>query len=283
MKPRYAPYAFLAPFFTLFGVFMVYPLFDSIRLSAYSVRGMRSQTFVGLANFDRLIADPVFWTALWNTAYFALGSLLLQLPVALALALLLSNARLKGRNLFRLSFFAPVLISGVFIAVIFYLLYDRRYGLVNMVLGSEIQWLQDPDLVMPALVLAGVWRWAGFNMVYFLAGLQSIRRELYEAAAVDGAGTWQTFIHVTIPALKPVIAFVVITSMIGSFQLFDLPYVLTEGGPGNASMTMVMYLYKHGFEFINLGYAATIGWALAVIIGVISIIQVRFFGVFREN
>ena len=283
MKPRYAPYAFLAPFFALFGVFMVYPLFDSIRLSMYSVRGMRNETFVGLANIDRLIADPVFWTALWNTAYFALGSLLLQLPVALALALLLSNARLKGRNLFRLSFFSPVLISGVFIAVIFYLLYDRRYGLVNMVLGSEIQWLQDPDLVMPALVLAGVWRWAGFNMVYFLAGLQSIRRELYEAAAVDGAGTWQTFIHVTIPALKPVIAFVVITSMIGSFQLFDLPYVLTEGGPGNASLTMVMYLYKHGFEFINLGYAATIGWALAVIIGVISIIQVRFFGVFKEN
>ncbi len=283
MKPRYAPYAFLAPFFALFGVFMVYPLFDSIRLSMYSVRGMRNETFVGLANIDRLIADPVFWTALWNTAYFALGSLLLQLPVALALALLLSNARLKGRNLFRLSFFSPVLISGVFIAVIFYLLYDRRYGLVNMVLGSEIQWLQDPDLVMPALILAGVWRWAGFNMVYFLAGLQSIRRELYEAAAVDGAGTWQTFIHVTIPALKPVIAFVVITSMIGSFQLFDLPYVLTEGGPGNASLTMVMYLYKHGFEFINLGYAATIGWALAVIIGVISIIQVRFFGVFKEN
>ncbi|MCY3771941.1 MAG: sugar ABC transporter permease [Gemmatimonadetes bacterium] len=283
MKPRYAPYFFLAPFFTLFGVFMVYPLFDSIRLSTYSVRGMRNQTFVGLENIERLIADPLFWTALWNTAYFAAGSLLLQLPVALALALLLSNARLKGRNLFRLSFFSPVLISGVFIAVIFYLLYDRRYGLVNRVLGSEIQWLQDPDLVMPALVLAGVWRWAGFNMVYFLAGLQSIRQELYEAAAVDGAGPWQSFVHVTIPALKPVIAFVVITSMIGSFQLFDLPYVLTEGGPGNASMTMVMYLYKHGFEFINLGYAATIGWALAVVIGVISIIQVRFFGVFREN
>ena len=283
MKPRYAPYFFLAPFFTLFGVFMVYPLFDSIRLSTYSVRGMRNQTFVGFENIERLIADPLFWTALWNTAYFAAGSLLLQLPVALALALLLSNARLKGRNLFRLSFFSPVLISGVFIAVIFYLLYDRRYGLVNRVLGSEIQWLQDPDLVMPALVLAGVWRWAGFNMVYFLAGLQSIRQELYEAAAVDGAGTWQSFVHVTIPALKPVIAFVVITSMIGSFQLFDLPYVLTEGGPGNASMTMVMYLYKHGFEFINLGYAATIGWALAVIIGVISIVQVRFFGVFREN
>lgn len=283
MKPRYAPYFFLAPFFALFGVFMVYPLFDSIRLSTYSVRGMQNQTFVGLENIERLIADPLFWTALWNTAYFAAGSLFLQLPVALALALLLSNARLKGRNLFRLSFFSPVLISGVFIAVIFYLLYDRRYGLVNRVLGSEIQWLQDPDLVMPALVLAGVWRWAGFNMVYFLAGLQSIRQELYEAAAVDGAGPWQSFVHVTIPALKPVIAFVVITSMIGSFQLFDLPYVLTEGGPGNASMTMVMYLYKHGFEFINLGYAATIGWALAVIIGMISIIQVRLFGVFREN
>ncbi len=283
MKPRYTPYLFLAPFFAIFGVFMVYPLVDSIRLSAYSVRGMRNQTFVGLENVERLAADPLFWTALWNTAYFAAGSLLLQLPVALALALLLGNARLKGRNLFRLSFFTPVLISGVFIAVIFYLLYDRRYGLVNEVLGFEIEWLQDPDLVMPALVLAGVWRWAGFNMVYFLAGLQSIRQELYEAAAVDGAGPWQRFVHVTIPALKPVTAFVVITSMIGSFQLFDLPYVLTEGGPGNASMTMVMYLYKHGFEFINLGYAATIGWALAVIIGVISIVQVRFFGVFREH
>lgn len=262
---------------------MVYPLIDSIRLSMYSVRGMNTQTFVGISNIERLMLDPVFWTALWNTAYFALGSLLLQLPVALILALLLSNNRLRGRNIFRLSFFAPVLISGVFIAIIFYLLYDRRYGLVNKILGSEIQWLQDPDLVMPAIILAGVWRWAGFNMIYFLAGLQSIRRELYEAAAIDGAGRWQSFIYVTIPALKPVIAFVVITSMIGSFQLFDLPYVLTEGGPGNASITIVMYLYKQGFEFINLGYAATIGWALAVLIGIISITQVRFFGVFREN
>lgn len=280
--PRLAPYAFLAPFYLLFATFMVYPLGDAIRISLYDTRGFRSKTFVGLGNFDRILHDPLFWTALWNTAYFALGSLLLQLPLALLLALVLNTKGIKGRNVFRLSFFIPVLISGVFVAVIFYLLYDRRYGLVNQVLGQEIQWLQDRGLVMPAIVLAGVWRWAGFNMVYFLAGLQAIRQELYEAAAVDGADRWQSFRHVTLPSLRPVTAFVVITSMIGSFQLFDLPYVLTRGGPANASLTIVMYLYKNGFEFINLGYAAAIGWMLAAVIGLISVMQVRWFGVLRE-
>lgn len=280
--PRLAPYAFLAPFYLLFATFMVYPLGDAIRISLYDTRGFRSKTFVGLGNFDRILHDPLFWTALWNTAYFALGSLLLQLPLALLLALVLNTKGIKGRNVFRLSFFIPVLISGVFVAIIFYLLYDRRYGLVNQVLGQEIQWLQDRGLVMPAIVLAGVWRWAGFNMVYFLAGLQAIRQELYEAAAVDGADRWQSFRHVTLPSLRPVTAFVVITSMIGSFQLFDLPYVLTRGGPANASLTIVMYLYKNGFEFINLGYAAAIGWMLAAVIGLISVMQVRWFGVLRE-
>lgn len=282
MKPRLAPYIFIAPFFILFGVFMVYPLFDAIRISLYETRGFNQKTYVGIGNFHQLVNDPLFWTSLWNTAYFAAGSLLIQLPVALLLALALNSTMIKGKNLFRLSFFIPVLISGVFIAVIFYLLYDRRYGLVNQLLGQEIRWLQDRDLVMPAIILAGVWRWAGFNMVFFLAGLQGIRQELYEAASIDGAGRWHSFKHVTLPSLRPVMAFVVITSMIGSFQLFDLPYVLTRGGPGNSSMTIVMYLYKHGFEFINLGYAATIGWALAIIIGVISLVQLRFFGVFKE-
>ncbi len=282
MKTKYSPYIFISPFFIIFGVFMAYPLSDSLRLSTYAARGMEDLNFVGLGNFERLLADPVFWIALWNTVYFALGSLLLQLPIALFLALLLSKSNLRGRNWFRLIFFFPVLISGVFIAILFYVIYDRRYGLVNEFLGREISWLQDPDLVMPAIILAGVWRWAGFNMIYFIAGLQSIRKELYEAAAIDGAGPWQTFRYITIPALKPVLAFVVITSVIGSFQLFDLPYVLTEGGPGNASITIVMYLYRHGFEFINLGYASTIGWVLAVIIGLVSIFQVRYFGLFKE-
>ena len=282
MKTKYSPYIFISPFFIIFGVFMAYPLSDSLRLSTYAARGMDDLNFVGLGNFERLLADPVFWIALWNTVYFALGSLLLQLPIALFLALLLSKSNLRGRKWFRLIFFFPVLISGVFIAILFYVIYDRRYGLVNEFLGREISWLQDPDLVMPAIILAGVWRWAGFNMIYFIAGLQSIRKELYEAAAIDGAGPWQTFRYITIPALKPVLAFVVITSVIGSFQLFDLPYVLTEGGPGNASITIVMYLYRHGFEFINLGYASTIGWVLAVIIGLVSIFQVRYFGLFKE-
>ena len=165
MKTKYSPYIFISPFFIIFGVFMAYPLSDSLRLSTYAARGMEDLNFVGLGNFERLLADPVFWIALWNTVYFALGSLLLQLPIALFLALLLSKSNLRGRNWFRLIFFFPVLISGVFIAILFYVIYDRRYGLVNEFLGREISWLQDPDLVMPAIILAGVWRWAGFNMI----------------------------------------------------------------------------------------------------------------------
>jgi ABC-type sugar transport system permease subunit len=262
---------------------MAYPLISSIWLSAFQTRGFKSRVFVGFDNFIQLTQDPIFWKSVFNTAYFAAGSLFVQLPIALLLALVLNTKLIRGKSFFRLSFFTPVLISGVFIAIIFYLLYDRRYGLVNRLIGAEIQWLQDKNLVMPALILAGVWRWAGFNMVYFLAGLQSIRQELYEAAAVDGANAWQSFIHVTLPSLKPIIMFVTITSMIGSFQLFDLPYVLTSGGgPADSGSTIVMYLYKNGFQFMKLGYAAAIGWMLVAIIAVISAIQLKLFGVFRE-
>lgn len=278
-----APYIFISPFFVLFIMFMAYPLISSVWISMFQTRGFKSRVFVGLDNFVQLIHDPLFWRSLFNTAYFAAGSLLVQLPIALLLALVLNSKLVRGKSFFRLSFFTPVLVSGVFIAIIFYLLYDRRYGLVNRLIGSEIQWLQDKNLVMPAIIVAGVWRWAGFNMVYFLAGLQSIRQELYEAAAVDGANSWQSFIHITLPSLKPIIMFVTITSMIGSFQLFDLPYVLTGGGgPDNSGSTIVMYLYKNGFQFMKLGYAAAIGWVLVAIIALISMVQLKLFGIFKE-
>jgi ABC-type sugar transport system permease subunit len=133
------------------------------------------------------------------------------------------------------------------------------------------------------VILTGVWQWAGFNMIYFLAGLQGIRQELYEAAAVDGANWWQTFIHITLPSLRPVIAFVVVVSMIGSLQLFDLPFILTNGGePADSGSTIVMYLYKNGFQFMRLGYAAAIGWVLFFLIAIVSIIQLKVLGIFRE-
>ncbi len=286
-QQKIAPYIFIAPFYILFITFMGYPLISSLILSLYDMRGFQSRIFVGLGNFGDLFGDPIFWKSLWNTCYFALGTLTIQLPLALLLAILLNSKFVKGKNILRLAFFAPVLVAGVFVAIIFNLVYDQRSGLVNnefVLFGREIGWLSEEKYVMPAVILTGVWQWTGFNMIYFLAGLQGIRQELYEAAAVDGANWWQTFIHVTLPSLRPVIAFVVVVSMIGSLQLFDLPFILTNGGePADSGTTIVMYLYKNGFQFMRLGYASAIGWALFFIIAVISIIQLKLLGIFREE
>jgi len=286
-QQKIAPYIFIAPFYILFITFMGYPLISSLILSLYDMRGFQSRIFVGLDNFGDLFGDPIFWKSLWNTCYFALGTLTIQLPLALLLAILLNSKFVKGKNILRLAFFAPVLVAGVFVAIIFNLVYDQRSGLVNnefVLFGREIGWLSEEKYVMPAVILTGVWQWTGFNMIYFLAGLGGIRQELYEAAAVDGANWWQTFIHVTLPSLRPVIAFVVVVSMIGSLQLFDLPFILTNGGePADSGTTIVMYLYKNGFQFMRLGYASAIGWALFFIIAVISIIQLKLLGIFREE
>ena len=286
-QQKIAPYLFIAPFYLLFVVFMGYPLISSLVMSLYEMRGFQSRIFVGLGNFTDLFGDPIFWKSLRNTAYFAIGTLTLQLPIALLLAILLNSKFVKGKNVLRLAFFAPVLVAGVFVAIIFNLVYDQRAGLVNqefVIFGKEIGWLNEEKYVMPAVILTGVWQWAGFNMIYFLAGLQGIRQELYEAAAVDGANWWQAFIHVTLPSLRPVIAFVFVVSMIGSLQLFDLPYILTNGGePADAGSTIVMYLYKNGFQFMRLGYAATIGWVLFFIIAIVSIVQLKLLGIFRDE
>ena len=286
-QQKIAPYLFIAPFYILFAIFMGYPLISSLIMSFYEMRGFQSRIFVGFGNFIDLFRDPIFWKSLWNTVYFALGTLILQLPIALLLAILLNSKLVKGKNLLRLAFFTPVLVAGVFVAIIFNLIFDQRAGLINnefVLFGKEIGWLSTESYVMPAVILTGVWQWAGFNMIYFLAGLQGIRQELYEAAAVDGANWWQSFVHITLPSLRPVIAFVFVVSMIGSFQLFDLPYILTNGGePSDAGTTIVMYLYKNGFQFMRLGYAATIGWVLFIIIAIISIVQLKLLGIFREE
>jgi ABC-type sugar transport system permease subunit len=286
-QQKIAPYLFIAPFYILFVVFMGYPLISSLVMSLYEMRGFQSRIFVGIGNFIDLFGDPIFWKSLKNTAYFAAGTLTLQLPIALLLAILLNSKFVRGKNFLRLAFFAPVLVAGVFVAIIFNIVYDERAGLVNnefLIWGKEIGWLNEENYVMPAIILTGVWQWAGFNMIYFLAGLQGIRQELYEAAAVDGANWWQAFLHVTLPSLRPVIAFVFVVSMIGSLQLFDLPYILTNGGePADAGSTIVMYLYKNGFQFMRLGYAATIGWVLFFIIAIISIVQLKLLGIFRDE
>lgn len=283
LQRRSAPYMFLAPFVILFCVFALYPLVKSFMLAFYATNGPKSQLFVGLENFRFLLSDPDFHVAVKNTGFYAFCSVFLQLPLSLGLALLVNTQRLRARNFFRLSFFSPNLVGQVFVAVLFSVIFLPKFGLLNRFLfwlasvPLETKWLQNPSLVMPALVLTSLWMHVGFNMIYFLAALQAVDKELYDAAHVDGANVWQRFLHVTLPGIRPVAALVVILATIGSFQLFELPYVMLgqSAGPANAGLTIVMYLYVNGFDAGDLGYAATVGWALAFMLLVLALIQMK--------
>lgn len=287
---RTAPYLFLAPFVLSFLIFGAYPIVRSVILSFYITSGPEAQHFVGLDNYLHLLQDPDFWIAFRNTATFALGSVLLQLPLSLGLALLLNRADMRGRNVFRFIFFSPNLMGLVFSALLFMLILAPRFGLLNAALHalfglpSTTRWLSTPGLVMPALIMVALWLYAGFNMVYFLAALQAVDGELYEAATIDGAGRWSQFWHVTLPGIRPVLIFVVVLSTIGSFQLFELAFLLlgNSSGPDQAGLTIVMYLYQNGFLGGDLGYASAIGWTLALMVLLLAMIQLRITGTGKE-
>lgn len=283
-KHRLAPYLFLAPFIAGFALFTVYPLIKSVDLSLHQTFGPKSSRFVGLSNFRFLLSDQLFWKAVYNTALFTLGSVFIQLPCSLGLAMLLNRPSLKGRAVFRLIFFSPSLVGLVFVAMIFSVLFEKRTGLINVLLhrfvGFDLEFPWMEQYVMPALILSALWMYVGFNMVYFLAALQNVSKDLIEAAIVDGANAWHRFVHVTIPAIRPVASFVVLLSIIGSFQLFELPWLLLNGGggPDNRGLTIVMYLYQTGFQTGDLGYASAIGWVLAILLAVFAIAQRRLSG-----
>jgi len=278
-QARWAPWVLLAPFLLVSATFLVYPMVQSIALSMQQTFGPAHQEFVGLSNFGHIVADPLFWRAVRNTLVFTAGSVFIQIPLALGLALLLDRPGLRGRAFLRTVFFAPVLVGVVFVAMIFGVMFEKRTGLVNQALHSAIGWdLDFPWLqryVMPALIVASLWQYVGFNMVYFLGALQNVRKELLEAATIDGAGPWRRFIHVIIPQIRPVGTFVVLLSIVGSFQLFELPYVLLNGtaGPDNRGLTIVMYLYQMGFDQGDLGYASAVGWLLAMILIMFTVLQ----------
>ena len=294
---RCAPYIFVAPFVISFLIFGAYPLIKSFVLAFYTTAGPKSQVFVGLGNLKFLLTDPQFHTAVRNTVIFAVFSVCLQLPLSLGLALLLNQKLLKGRNFFRMAFFSPRLVGMVFVAVLFTVLFLPTEGLFNRALQGladwfgvesnviETKWLSNPRLVMPAIVLTSLWLYVGFNMIYFLAALQAVDEDLYDAAKVDGANAWQRFRHVTLPSIKPVAVFVVVLSTIGSFQLFELPYLLLGNTPGpeNSGLTIVMYLYQNGFIAGDLGYASAIGWTLVIGVLLLARVQMRLSGTWKRN
>jgi ABC-type sugar transport system permease subunit len=286
---RVAPYLFVSPFLLLFAVFGLWPIFRSLVMAFYATNGPKSQVFVGLNNFRFLFADPDFHKAVWNTLVYTFWSVFLQLPLALGLAILLNQRWLKGKNFLRLAFFSPNLLGQVFVAILFSVLFAPNYGLLNKVLHAlfgtalDTKWLSEPALVMPAIVLTSLWLYVGFNMIYFLAALQAVDTELYEAADADGANAWQKFWAVTMPGIRPVAIFVLVTATIGSFQLFELPYIMLNNtaGPNNAGLTVVMYLYNNGFITGDLGYASAVGWTLAVGVLIVSLIQMRVTGAWK--
>jgi multiple sugar transport system permease protein len=275
---------FVAPALAAIALFLFVPVVASLLLSftdfdIYAVADPANLRFVGLGNYGTLLGDPLFARALRNTLYYVVVGGPLSVAVSLAAALLV-NARLtRWRPLFRTAFFLPVVTTLVAIAVVWRYLYHPRVGLVNQLLAqlgiAPIDWLGDPLWAMPAIIAMSVWKNFGFNMVIFVAGLQAIPERLYEAASLDGAGPLRQFRHVTLPMLAPTALFVAIMTMVGGFQLFAEPYVMTQGGPSNATLSIVLLMFQEGFRFWNMGYAAAVAFVLFAILLVATALQLK--------
>jgi multiple sugar transport system permease protein len=272
-------YAFLAPGLALFAAFRVYPLLDGLWLSFTNARlGRPAVAWVGLANYTRLLDDTRFHTSLWNTAFYTAASTVPILAVPLLLAVALNRGAL--RTLLRSVFFFPFTLSVVTVGLTWLWLLDPVVGPFNYYLRAAgvpaRSWLADPATAMWAIILTTVWWVTGYYLVIYLAGLQDIPRELYEAAALDGASAVRSFWAITLPLLRPVLLFVFVTHIIGSFQIFGQVFVLTQGGPGDATRTVVQHLYETAFQnFFQFGAASAMAWVLFAVILVFSVLQFR--------
>ncbi|CZT36695.1 carbohydrate ABC transporter permease [Rhizobium sp. 9140] len=271
---------FIAPAIGLIGLFLIYPIFRSLYLSFFSGRGMMMK-FAGFGNITRLSGDPVFLKALTNTTIFFVVQVPIMIVLALMLASLLNTDRLKFAGVFRTAIFLPCVASLVAYSILFKSMFSID-GVINQallavgIIGKPIGWLTEPFWAKVLVILAITWRWTGYNMIFYLAALQNIDRSIYEAARIDGVPAWARFVHLTIPMLKPVILFTTIISTIGTIQLFDEVYNLTEGkgGPADATITLSLYIYNLTFRYMpSFGYAATISYVIVVMVAVLSFLQ----------
>lgn len=275
---------FLSPAMLLIAVFFFAPVVAGFALSLtdfdlYTIGDVHNLRFVALHNYRELLASGIFWTSVVNTLYFALVGGPLTVLVSLGAALLVNAKLTRFKSLFRTIYFAPVVTTLVAVAIVFKYLYHPRFGVINEALGAlglpMPDWLGDPRLAMLAIILLAVWKGFGYTMIIFIAGLQQIPDELYEAARIDGAGAWRQFRHVTLPMLGPTFLFVGVVVAIGQLQIFAEPYVMTRGGPLNRTVTMVMLMYDQGFKFWRMGYAAAVAFILFLLIGTATVLQMR--------
>ncbi|HLV34767.1 MAG TPA: sugar ABC transporter permease, partial [Spirillospora sp.] len=288
---RIAPYIFISPFFILFAVFFLFPTVFALILGFFNWRGLGQPEWFALRNYERLFRDQIFWQSVQNTIFYSGFSLFIIVPLALLEAMALNAKALRFKTLWRILYFAPIVTSTVAVAIVFRMLYNREFGIINNLLislgAAPVDWLGDPAWVKWAVMGVVVWRWTGLLAVYFLAGLQAIPEELHEAAAIDGANAFQRFLHVTLPSLRPVILFVSVIVLIGSMQIFDDPQVLfgagSPGGPANAGLSIVQYLYTRGINDLLFGYASAVGLFLFVVIFVLSLVQFRVFRGFEVD
>jgi multiple sugar transport system permease protein len=287
LSPRWAPYVFISPFLLLFAVFGVFPLLFSLHLAFQSwepTSGLDAMDFVGLDNFAFALQDEWFWKSLKNTLWLAVVSGAPQHLVAIPLAVFIHNSFKRLRDGVVGAYFLPYITSTVAIAIMFSSLFSKDFGLVNAALASafgmeHVDWLGRAENIKPAIAFVVFWRYLGFNVVLYLAALQTIPRDLYEAATMDGAGRWQQFWHITLPNLKPMIFFGVTLSVIGGLQLFEEPFILTggRGGADQSGMTSAVYLYRMAFDFNDFGGASAMSWLLFAVVAVLTWMTNRAF------
>jgi multiple sugar transport system permease protein len=276
---------FLAPALAIIGVFFVLPVFAAMLLSLtdfdiYAIGDPANVRLIALENYRALLTSRIFWQALLNTFYFAIVGGTLTVIVSLAAALLVNAKAARLKPLFRTVYFAPVVTTLVAVAIVWRYLYHPRFGLINLMLDKmgvgPMDFLGDPRWAMPAIILLAVWKRFGYTMIIFVAGLQTIPEELYEAARIDGAGAWRQFRHVTMPMLAPTFLFVGIITAIDFFQVFAEPFVMTpDGGPLNSTLTVVFYMFREGFRWWNMGFAAAVAFLLFLVIAAATAIQMR--------
>jgi multiple sugar transport system permease protein len=277
-----APWLFVSPALLAIGLFFVVPAIASLFLSftdfdIYALADLNNLRFVGFDNYSRLIGNPLFWRAMGNTLWFVILGVPLVVALSLAAALLVNARTLHWKPVWRVALFAPYVTTLVATAVVWRYLLHTRYGLVNYALGwfgiEPIDWLGSPTASLPAILIFVAWKTFGYNMIIFMAALQTVPHELHEAARIDGAGPWARFRHVTLPAIAPVVLLVSILSVAGFFQLFAEPYVMTQGGPAQSTVTVLYFMYEEGFKWWNLGSGAAVAFILFVMIFAVTMVQ----------
>lgn len=278
-KKKLTPYLMVSPYLIHFLVFVAFPVIFSFFLMFHRWNIISSMEFIGLGNFSRLFQDRLFFRSLFNTIVFLIIHIPLQIAVALFLAEML-NQKIRFATFFRAAYFMPVVISGVVVTFVWWQLYAFDAGILNRMLVKlgldKVGWLTNPNMAMPSIAIMATWKNVGLYIVLFLVGLQSVPPHYYEAANLEGATHWQKFRHITLPLINPTIFMVVILSTIGGFSLFIEPYIMTDGGPLNSTLSAVLYIYREGFFFYHMGYAATLGFFFAGLILLVIVIQKKY-------